>query len=336
MGSDSRFPKGISPLYLILFHCLTTCVELLWYGRDIQSWLQISPRMAPWSLLLTIVPPTLRYGINAVTLSGFFKAMNGVYAQSSFSHSGSTVLSIGEDQLMKLWDLDGSERASFGGPDDNVSAAAFFPDDQAIATGGEDGRVQVRYLAGKEPIMLGWHGGPVLSIDVSPDFRQIATSSHDGSVKIWSINNKRPAISISGHSSTVSSVAFSPDNRFILTASYDGTARLWDRDGRYIRSFEGNQDFVWSALFSPDSKLILTAGKDLTARLWSIDGPELISFKGYYGSSKPVYRGFNGGLACAKIIRNGHYIGVVGSEEFIQFWLIDPLEILQASSAANP
>ena len=78
---------------------------------------------------------------------------------------------------------------------------------------------------------------------------------------------------------------FNPDGTRIVTVSVD-KAQLWDgRDGRLIRTFEGQLDTTpldnfldpFDVFFSPDGERLATIGEDSNARLWDAKDGTLIT-----------------------------------------------------------
>ncbi len=167
----------------------------------------------------------------------------GAVRSVQFSPDGELLLSGGNDNTVKIWDV-GS------------------------------GRVQ-KNLRG--------HGGRVLECLFSPKFsggnRRVLSGSHDHFAKIWNLDDYEETRTfgrrvLAGHEDAILGAAFSPDGRKIVTASRDRTARMWDRStGAQIREFrEGHKYLTSTAALFPDGKRLLTAAIDNTTRIWDVTG----------------------------------------------------------------
>lgn len=130
----------------------------------------------------------------------------------------------------------------------NISALAFSPDGEFLASGAEnENNVRVWEVgASSEARQLEGHSGWIRSLAFSPDGRLIASGSTDQTVIIWDAQNGSQIHTLEGHSDFLGAVAFSPDGDALASASRDGTVRLWD-----VRSGEQRDDFAFTAPENP-------------------------------------------------------------------------------------
>src|SRR5262249_42694549 len=145
-----------------------------------------------------------------------------------FSPDGTQVLSSGQDNTVKLWNV--AERTlirTFRGHDQLVRAALFLP---GSSTG-------------------------------------ILTASHDGHVMLWSTRGKEgfrilPGRVLDGHArEEVLSAAFSKDGQSVVTASRDRTANTWNLESGTVQTTlqEGHKFLASAAIFFPGGQKVLTS-----------------------------------------------------------------------------
>lgn len=146
-----------------------------------------------------------------------------------FTPDGSSVITGGRDNLMKVWPARG------------------------------DG----------EPRVIEGHGDWVEALDVSPDGTMVVSGSRDKTVRIWSLEDGTPAQEMRGHEGWVNAVAFAPDGQTVVSGSDDRTVRIWDvASGEERTRLEGHDDWVLAVAYARNGSMIASAGKDNVVRLW--------------------------------------------------------------------
>jgi WD40 repeat protein/tetratricopeptide (TPR) repeat protein len=152
-----------------------------------------------------------------------------------FTPDGSSLITLGEDRKVQVWDL---QRGILRFPalePSPVSDVAVSPDGRWLATG--------TYL-----------GIPNSNI-----------------LRVWDIGTGRAVSPPMTHPDWIFQVVFSADGRRVLTGARDGRARLWDwKAGRLAGQPMNHEDEVYGVALTPDGHWGLTACRDGNVHLWDL------------------------------------------------------------------
>lgn len=159
-----------------------------------------------------------------------------------------------------------------------VTAVAFSPDEQCLATASWDGVIKLWSTADGG---LLWTSPPVdaiMKLAFSPDGRALASGGTDGQIRLWDVASGALLQTLNEHTGAVFCVAWSTDGELLASAGHDGQIRLWETAGAEspdlqpapVRTLAGHSGPVRGLAFAPDGQTLASASWDRSVRLWDL------------------------------------------------------------------
>lgn len=195
----------------------------------------------------------------------------------SFSPDGKTIASVDDDNVIKLWQQDGTLIKTIKGHSRLIIDVSFSRDDKMFATASFDGTIKLWNLDGTLHKTLLGHSEGVSRVIFSKDQQTLVSASDDASIKFWSLDGRLLKTTQSGQLNVLD-ISFSPDNKTLASSGADGTVKLWDSaNGRLIKTFHTEQCnekrcHIWGISFSEDGKFLATGSDNSSIKLWTADG----------------------------------------------------------------
>jgi WD40 repeat protein len=250
---------------------------------------------------------------------GFNNQVNDLFAAM---YDMATVLAVIKNTSMEELET-GKPRATLSdgeqvlkGHINQVSAIAFSPDGQCVATASWDKTAIVRTLDGKPkfPPLYG-HAAALTALTYSPDGRFIATTGLDRMIKVWDALTGQLLSNLRGSdAATLRSLAFSPDSRLIISTDEAGKIRVQNLNGQIEFDLNGHESMVTCVhanYFDPLSNYVATGDANGIIRFWRVK------------NRKPkLSKGHEADVTVARYSPDGQYIVSGSSDKTIKLWHI--------------
>ncbi|MCK4264943.1 WD40 repeat domain-containing protein [Candidatus Babeliales bacterium] len=218
----------------------------------------------------------------------------------SFDFSGSTLLTVSDDNKINLWDVPkGKLKFSLEGHDQTIFNARFNAQGSKVISSSADGSAKVWDLNKKKCICSLKHNlkaNMVFSSVFHPkkDY-WVCTSSMDGVIRAWDVLELDEPKLIKSFNvgdnetifpSVIYSLEFDSKGEKLLSCASDETTSMWDFNrGELIYTVTGHDGAVWTSVFDSSGKNFVTASWDGCAKVWDVSlGKEIYTVGGHSGS----------------------------------------------------
>ncbi len=226
----------------------------------------------------------------------------GLVESIRFSPDGKTLLSLGWDRTVRIWDVEHGPVEDFGQElarllvDAEIYAAELSPDGSTVAVAGIDG---VTFWHWKDALALGGFDHRIRLIDVesrtvtgrldghrdvvrklafTPDSRSLISLSFDGSLKSWTLPEGRESTRFRGLDEArrpILTFALAPEGDVLALTRFSSPSHrieIWDVPGGVLKRYCGEGEAAAHALeFSRSGSMIASSGSDFRIRFWNAD-----------------------------------------------------------------
>jgi len=193
-----------------------------------------------------------------------------------FSPNGHILAAADGD--LTLWDVAAALRRSLIPQDAWVTAIAFGPDPDIIASGHDDGMIRIWDMSDGQLILrLRGHQRPVSALAFSPDGRRLVSAGEEKLMLLWNTCTGEIEGLLGGHTDRIPKVAWHPDGNRLFSAGWDTTARVWDvRTCEPIILLNSHASQVVTMAVSADGSLLACADSANAVHVWDVDKNETI------------------------------------------------------------
>ena len=262
----------------------------------------------------------------------------GRAAVAAVSHNGKLVATGSDENTAKIWNIEAAlaardmRRGDQGqnvepvrttkAGDAEITAMAFSPDDELLATGDLHGGCALwNVKTGTVVKSSTTHKRKITAVEFTSDGQRVLTASTDNTVDQWDVNSgDEPLPLILKTQAAVVSMAIVPPSRQVLVLGDDHVVTLWDIDRAQLvktldaRGSDSMQQSTPSQLaVSADGRMALWADYEhRVVRLWDLKADREIPAPGAKTAGEPFLMLTSGQLWSAAFSQDGMNFVTVG------------------------
>jgi len=248
----------------------------------------------------------------------------------AFTPGGSHLVSVGDDKVVRLWDLNTGEtirqyHPPIGqGHEGRLFSLAVSPDGRRAAVSGygfTGGRCHIwvfDLVTGQVVQCLKGHADVISALAYNPTGTMLASGSNDLTIRFWDTASGAQLSAVSGPTREIYDLEWSPDGQRLAAACFDGTALVYATSGPGPIILRGHTAEVGTVAWVAGGTRLVTGSFDSTVRLWDPFSGALISTTPQPSLVGSLAAAPDGRLACS--------LGAQTGENSIRIWLPDGTE----------
>eukprot|EP00026_Physarum_polycephalum_P003964 Phypoly_transcript_03981.p1 GENE.Phypoly_transcript_03981~~Phypoly_transcript_03981.p1 ORF type:complete len:761 (+),score=98.06 Phypoly_transcript_03981:1-2283(+) len=186
------------------------------------------------------------------------KAHAGAVTALRWSYDGTSLLTAGEDGVLKVWSRNGMLRSTLLQTGRCIYSIAWSPnDDQILLTSGKELVIKPIQPSSKQ-IQWQAHDAPVLKVDWNPVNNLIVSGGEDCKYKVWDCYG-RMLYQSKVADTVITSVSWAPDGDTFAVGSFN-SLRLCDKTGWSYCRERTNSGSIFNISWTSDSTQLAGAG----------------------------------------------------------------------------
>ena len=188
-------------------------------------------------------------------------------AQVLITPDGKRVITAGQDDLVRVWDIEQLQvLSSFGHKGAAVQRIALF--EGLLFAGDADGVTRAYTVHdGKEQYSMLGNGRPVIAVDAAPGV--VGVGALHGPLQIFDAQSGRPMGRADGPGEWFARAVFDLPRRRAASTGEEGHVRVWNLDtGALLHTLKVGGVQTTQLVFSPDGRLLAGGDWDGHVRVW--------------------------------------------------------------------
>ncbi len=204
------------------------------------------------------------------------KIHNNDITNINFNKSGSSYLTIGEDSIIRVFDITkNNETNSFADSSKKFIGACYDHKEELLFAGVDDKTANLWSLKNNELLhTFSGHNNNINCVNSFNYNEYGLTGSSDKTVKQWDFNTKNLMRKFK-LDNECHSIDVGPNDSYILCGQVDGTVKMWGTNDEQEKSFIIHKDKVISIKIINDNNF-LTLGKDKTIKLFDMKNEKVV------------------------------------------------------------
>jgi WD40 repeat protein len=204
------------------------------------------------------------------------------------------VISLSNDDTVKIWDLTGGEMLhtiTIGDQSGWQRNIELFPNGKHFTFLTNENGVKIWDVENGEPI-VSLSGEVQISnpLSITPDGAQVITSSTNHSIVVFNARDGKQEYVLEGHTQRITNLAVTSDGDRLISTSEDNKIKVWNLKRKtLLHTFLGHTENISALALTPDDKYLISGSDDKSIRVWNIATGSIVhTLEGHVGSIKTV------------------------------------------------
>jgi WD40 repeat protein len=187
----------------------------------------------------------------------------------ALSRDGGLAAAAGADGRVRIWNVNSGELARTVEHEAVVTAVAWSPVDDVLATGGAGPNPSVRLWNPATGDLLHRlpHSSDIRRVSFSGDGTRVLTVGSERSAHVFEVATGVPLSTLEHPGGQITSAVFGPGN-IVVTGGTNDTARIWEANGALRHVLGDHTGDVLDVAVSPNGDYVATASLDSLTRVF--------------------------------------------------------------------
>ncbi len=188
----------------------------------------------------------------------------------------SRAVSAGDDNEVRLWDLEQGVSERLGGHKAKVVALALSPDRSLVASASWDGRIGLWSVSGAPARFLEGHSAGVNDVVFSADGARLYSGSTDGTIRVWDLMRGVQTRHLLKGRFGINALALDEEAGWLAYGGVDGATRVLDLESaREIADFTLQRRPILAMAFDAEGRRLAVGDgegfiKVIDSRAWRV------------------------------------------------------------------